>query len=326
MNAKERRERELESFLAEQNSRVAALYRKLPRQEPDAKLDASVLAMARKAVAPRRSRNPWLPALSAAAVVLVVAGVAYRAGPQVWNDRGASTPPPTGNVADEAKTTVVVPASPPAAASPPAQEPAPATTAGLGVNTAKSVSAPARPEPADALARRKAADSFRLQSPSPSREVVAQPQAAAVEIEEKRADESAAAPPPPPARDAPLQSLDAKIFPADESQKAEAAANATEREQKDGAPGRAEAASGALKATTVQPSAAPAPASSAFAPAPPAAVMKLAPNNRLYPEHWISNIQKMLHENRRDEAIRNLDEFRKQYPDYVLPDDLRDLK
>ncbi len=41
---------------------------------------------------------------------LVVAGVAYRASQQVWNDRGASgAPPPTGNVADEAKTTVVRP-------------------------------------------------------------------------------------------------------------------------------------------------------------------------------------------------------------------------
>src|SRR5216110_2540169 len=71
MSNKEQFEREFESFLNEEDSRVAALYRKLPRPEPDAKLDAPVLAMARRAVttAPRmHARTPrWIPALSAAA-------------------------------------------------------------------------------------------------------------------------------------------------------------------------------------------------------------------------------------------------------------------
>ncbi len=46
----------------------------------------------------------------------------------------------------------------------------------------------------------------------------------------------------------------------------------------------------------------------------------------LYPEHWIADIQKMLKDGHRDDAIRNLKAFRKHYPDYTLPDDLRDLK
>jgi len=50
------------------------------------------------------------------------------------------------------------------------------------------------------------------------------------------------------------------------------------------------------------------------------------PNARLYPEHWLANIRTMLKENRRDEALRSLGEFRRMYPDYHLPDDLRDLK
>jgi len=50
------------------------------------------------------------------------------------------------------------------------------------------------------------------------------------------------------------------------------------------------------------------------------------PNARLYPEHWLQNIRTMLRENHRDDAVRSLDEFRKMYPDYHLPDDLRDLK
>ena len=82
----DKHERELESFLAD-DSRVAALYRRLPKDEPDARLDAKILAQARAAVRPRRARSRWLPAMSAAAALVVVAGLAYRVGPQVWNER-----------------------------------------------------------------------------------------------------------------------------------------------------------------------------------------------------------------------------------------------
>jgi hypothetical protein len=50
------------------------------------------------------------------------------------------------------------------------------------------------------------------------------------------------------------------------------------------------------------------------------------PNASLYPEHWLENIRAMLRENKLDDAARSLAEFRKMYPDYKLPDDLRDLK
>ena len=66
--------------------------------------------------------------------------------------------------------------------------------------------------------------------------------------------------------------------------------------------------------------------------APPAKAARMAPprskdpNARLYPEHWLQNIRTMLREDKRDEALRSLAEFRKMYPDYHLPDDLRDLK
>jgi hypothetical protein len=49
-------------------------------------------------------------------------------------------------------------------------------------------------------------------------------------------------------------------------------------------------------------------------------------NASLYPEHWLENIRVMLRDNRHDDAVRSLGEFRKTYPDYKLPDDLRDLK
>src|SRR5690349_21057026 len=91
MTSNEQFEREFEDFLDQENSRVAALYRKLPRPEPDARLDAAVQAMARRAqaAAPRtRARTPrWIPALSAAAIVTLAAGIAFRIGPTVWQER-----------------------------------------------------------------------------------------------------------------------------------------------------------------------------------------------------------------------------------------------
>ena len=56
-----------------------------------------------------------------------------------------------------------------------------------------------------------------------------------------------------------------------------------------------------------------------------AAPAALDSNASLYPEHWLANIRQMLRDNRREEALRSIAEFRKRYPDYHLPDDLRDL-
>lgn len=44
------------------------------------------------------------------------------------------------------------------------------------------------------------------------------------------------------------------------------------------------------------------------------------------PERWLRNIRQLLHEDQREKAVRSLNEFRKRYPDYRLPDDLRDLQ
>src|SRR4029077_8118133 len=68
--------------------RLAALYRKLPQAEPDAKLDAAVRSMAHRALNPqlvatpraqsKRRRARWLPAFGAAAGIVLAAGIAWR--------------------------------------------------------------------------------------------------------------------------------------------------------------------------------------------------------------------------------------------------------
>ena len=96
-------EQEFDAFLRDDDSRLAALYRKLPQPEPDAQLDARVRALAQRALlsetaavpAPSgtRKRPRWLPAIGAAAAFALAAGIAWRAGPQMWpvRDKAAAT-------------------------------------------------------------------------------------------------------------------------------------------------------------------------------------------------------------------------------------------
>ncbi|HEX7915575.1 MAG TPA: hypothetical protein VF497_07490, partial [Rudaea sp.] len=79
---------EFDAFLREDDSRLAALYRKLPHPEPDAALDARVRAQARRALnegaeaalARPRARR-WLPAFGAAATLVLAAGLVWRVMP-----------------------------------------------------------------------------------------------------------------------------------------------------------------------------------------------------------------------------------------------------
>jgi resuscitation-promoting factor RpfA len=66
-------------------------------------------------------------------------------------------------------------------------------------------------------------------------------------------------------------------------------------------------------AVTTKPAAAPAVSG--------AAAKRAAP---LSPEAWLDEIRALRRDGRRDEAARRLDEFRRAYPDYPLPADLRD--
>jgi TolA-binding protein len=43
-------------------------------------------------------------------------------------------------------------------------------------------------------------------------------------------------------------------------------------------------------------------------------------------EQWIAVIQHLLNEDRHDDAVQALAEFKKRFPDDELPPDLRDLK
>ena len=331
-------ERDLEAFLGD-DSRVAALYRRLPKDEPDATLDAAILAQARAAVAPRRVRPRWLPAMGAAAAIVIAAGLAYRIGPQVWTERSA--------VSEKAEQRVAAPASAPvpqqmpsdasAQNAPLPQAPTPPTKASSLETQSVTGSAmrradvePARDEAKDKLRlekqdsedRKAAAPAFAKQAAqghvqTERQTAVARDELGAAAAQRETPARAKAATPTAQLDAAPAPRFDAAPAPPLEVSPATPAAMAVP----------------APKPAAPEPSAFPTAAGvsrkAAAAPPPPAAesAQSVADiESTLYPEHWVSDIQKMLKDGRRDDAIRNLVAFRKRYPDYTLPDDLRDLK
>lgn len=133
MTQRNHHEREFEAFLAGEESELARLYRRLPQNEPDAKLDAAVLAMARAAVEPQRvnalrhakdrHRRPlWLVGLSSAAGVVLAAGLAWQMrgafNETLPSSRGAA-PPAASAERDVIPISAIVPPPEPAPAAPP---------------------------------------------------------------------------------------------------------------------------------------------------------------------------------------------------------------
>jgi len=401
MSSNEKQEREFAAFLAGDDSRLAALYRKLPQPEPDPRLDAAVRAMAHRALNPelvatpqagsKRRRGRWLPALGAAAGIVFAAGIAFRLGPSWHGDRG-DTGAPTSDVISVRSVDAPQPAAPPLSPAPPPAQSAASPTGAASASATMKLKAQPETEAAkpasDAEAREKAArlddnaDNRAAATSGPGKlekpaAPATQPQAFPPAPARKRASEMdaverkqimatgawqnlhdrdagkagasattkgaptgadkhpAAAKPAEPQRQEELRSapLPAQSALAAPSKPAEAApppapAAAPVQEQFAPPPARAAAAAPAAKsdAQARDEAAGPAGSGQAAQKKENEKTRSQDPNAGLYPEPWLQNIRTMLRENHRDDAVRSLAEFRKMYPDYRLPDDLRDLK
>ena len=66
------------------------------------------------------------------------------------------------------------------------------------------------------------------------------------------------------------------------------------------------------------------PARSASGPAPTTSA-ELRRDMQLAPEDWLSHIQQLLRQGRRQQAIESLQLFRRAHPDWQLSDELRAL-
>jgi hypothetical protein len=409
MSSNEKFEREFADFLAEEDSRLAALYRKLPQMEPDPRLDGAVRAMAHRALNPQlvatpqassqnRRRGRWLPALGAAAGVVFAAGIAFRLGPSWHGDRG-ETGAPASDVISVRSVDAPPPAPAPLSPAPPPAEnaAAPAGSASLSATAKlkmKSATEAAKPaSDAEALEKATRLDEGADNPPATAGGLgkaekpaaVAQPQAFpappqaaarrraseldAVERKQlmatgawqnlhdrdtRKPGTSAAQPAPPVSDKRAATAAKPAVSPRQEELRAASPPAQISAE----APSKADQAPPPPASSAPEQFASPAPRAPAPAVAAPAAktdaqadegtardeavapaisgqaaqkkenekVRSKDPNAGLYPEHWLENIRAMLRENHHDDAVRSLGEFRKMYPGYKLPDDLRDLK
>lgn len=162
MTHRNHNEREFEAFLAGEESELARLYRRLPQAEPDAKLDAAVLNLARAAVEPQRvnalrhakSRHPrpwWLVGLSSAAGVVLAAGIAWQMRHGLDGHPAANmTPAPQSRAAQSGRDVIPISAiTPPAEAEvpvAPAAPPAPSPPPVLS-DSVPGAAAAAKPQP-----------------------------------------------------------------------------------------------------------------------------------------------------------------------------------
>ena len=408
MSSNEKFEREFADFLAEEDSRLAAAYRKLPQMEPDPRLDGAVRAMAHRALNPqlaataqadsqKRRRGRWLPALGAAAGVVFAAGIAFRLGPS-WHGERTETGAPASDAISVRSVDAPLPAAAPLSPAPPPAETAAAPAGAASLSTTAKLKAQSETEAAKPSSEAQALEKAgRLDESTENRPAAAGGLGKSEKPAATAQPQAFPAPAPAPARTrAPeldaverkqimatgtgqnlhdrdtskARSNAAQPVPPVSDKAAAAAAPADPRRQEElrAAPA---AVQGSAKAPSKPEQAAPPPASpapQAFAPIPsraPASAVA-APqaktdtpadagtareqpvvpaisgqaaqqkenekirskdsNASLYPEHWLENIRAMLRDNHRDDAVRSLGEFRKIYPDYKLPDDLRDLE
>lgn len=391
MTHRNHHEREFEAFLAGEESELARLYRRLPQTEPDAKLDASVLALARAAVEPQRvnalrhaktrTRRPWwLVGLSSAAGVVLAAGIAWQMRNAFQETLPGATSPTAPAAARSERDVIPIsailpPPEPAAAPEPPPAPPAPDVfaSAPMPAGGAAGTAAPAKPAPraaptvaakskaiaatADSKDKSIAADTVAAapvaqtaaESATPAQPELARH--AAVDLGAAPAAEAGftadkAAPQAFPnsvpnynsvERKAAIASgtrrddygLSAEAAAADPLTKREQRARATRQIAREPAPPR-----DAAVATEAAPPVAAAPTMTAASPAAAAApadvdaerATELQRNARLAPEEWIRKIRELLREQRRADALENLALLRRTHPDYVLPEDLRELR
>jgi hypothetical protein len=306
---------------------LSRLYREGAWPEPSRQIDQAILAASRRA---SRERHPFLwrfaPAFAVAATVVLTSAIVLK----VYREQPDMLASPVQEKSTEALRAKVAEAkqkeaeqkpqeSRPAA---PAPEPqVPATPQGFSSTMDMAESARLEraqrdlglkePSPAGAPATAKAAPAARAAAPQPLKKEASAPVEA---NRERRAD----AP-----QTSTFSAFGASAPPAQTPQPPPApspAARATT-----GKPAQIVTQS----APPAAPSAEAAPASQAQAQGSPSgsasvAALQAAPAKaERTPQAWIDEIRKMMKEGKSEEAGEEIAKFKKRYPDYVLPEDLR---
>lgn len=281
--------------LDEQEREIARILRVLPAGEPSPALDASILrAAANAAAGSRRPRSRWLAPLGSfwgvggAAAAVLALGVSWQMLDPSHRQAGESTSPASASQEGAADSAVLVEIGKSSRELPPASQ------------------APAPSPPASAVERR-------VPRPSPSRSgppVASAPPPEAFPDVPMAAQVEAPASPPAPAS-APAPALARGVA-------SDAAAPA-----QDFAESRESAASEMAERDRTAASAAVADAAQANASQKSAALaLEAAPQT---PAAWLARVRRLHAADRIEEARTSLREFRKQYPEHVIPSDLAPL-
>jgi resuscitation-promoting factor RpfA len=298
------------------DNRLSRIYREGAWPEPSRQIDAAIVAASRRAA---RERHPfarrWAPWLAAAAVLLLASALALKA----FREQREAVLPPTPDKTPAARAKEPAPAAEPKAAEAKAAPAPQAVTPPRGFSSTMDLAEAERLERLQRDLGLKRPPSG--ESASPAKAAPAEKPVAALKRESPetpRAD--------PPQR-APVRSTET---PPPASPFAGQAPAATQ--------GAAAFGTGITPAPPSVQARPPAPAQPPVQAQPPVPAQAAAPStgalpgetarsvraaNERSPQAWIEDIRKLMTEGRSEEAGRELAEFRKRYPDFALPEDLR---
>lgn len=276
---------------------LSKLFQEIASGEPPAALDAAILAAAHEAIAPRPRQRPWWLRLQAPFAVAATVVLAVML--TLTMERN-----PPESLESSAK--------PEASEASPIEQKRSDKAASLEQRSQTEAMQPAKPAKPEA----KAKSAEPLPPPRPAHAPA--PEVAHPATENAVAERKPAAPaivPAPPAAAAPSS------FEAPSGIASGAAGKLSELTSP---PTKAEAPLQKAKPAVAM-DAAPAPASAAAPMRLRSEVSNEAPSKQrsLTPEDWISQIRLLRQQGQEAEATRQLQAFRKAYPDYKLPEDLR---
>ena len=306
---------------------LSRLYREGAWPEPSLQIDQAILAASRRA---SRERHPFLwrfaPPFAVAATVVLTSAIVlkvYREQPDMAAGMVQDKP------ADRAREFQYAPepkveAKP---VTPPAPEPQPPATP-QGFSSTMDTFEAARleraqrdigfkePSPAGAPAAAKAAPAAKPAPPQPLKKESSEPPAANREL---RADA------PQNVRGTTFSAFGASVTPPPAQTPAQAPAPTQAARAPTGKPAQPvpqtppPAATSAEAAPAPRPQGSPSLATGAIA----TQIAVPAAKTERTPQAWIDDIRKMMKEGKSEEAGEEIAKFKKRYPDYVLPDDLR---
>ena len=299
---------------------LSRAYGTAKREEPPPTLDDAIRAAARRAVraGPQARRRSWLttwatPVATAAMLVLTVSIglVAYRERPDLATTEMRDEMP----ARPQASAPAVAPAPSPAPPAEPAAPPAPERTEGFvkAMPAAKS----ATPKPSSDVAP--AVDKLRAEPPAIARKDAPRESAAPMK-------ESMPVAPAPVGAAVPAPAQAPASVPAPTPAAAPVARDSAVLEKRTLAAPAAEApmapAAGRLESQSSERAAGAAASGMNLQ----RAKKEMADSAGRTPEAWLKEIAELRRDGKDKEALEELEKFRKRFPDYVLPPELRDLR